>query len=136
MGDLTLKKPFKACKNILKCHYSPNNTWTNQIWGLAIYDDYIFTCSDDATLRCWSIYNKKLLSCVSTNVYESQGGIFELEKDKSTKDFTDAAKSRAVAVSPDGKDIVVGAKNGTIRVYSFSKTDQSMRLKTTFRHAQ
>ncbi len=87
-----------------------------------MYGDYIFTCSDDATLRCWSLLQKKLLSCTSTNVYMESGGVFMLEKDKRTNDYTDSAKCRAIAVSPEGREVVVGAKNGTIRIYSFSKT--------------
>lgn len=70
------------------------------MWGLDIHDDYIFTCSDDATVRCWSLSKKKLLSCASTN--ELQDGTI-LTKDKVTQDFTDAAKSRAVCVSPNGE---------------------------------
>lgn len=52
----------------MQCHYSPNNTWTNEVWGLHVSGDYIFTCSDDATLRCWSIKNRKLLSSASLNI--------------------------------------------------------------------
>lgn len=136
IDDLNTIKPFKKCQNILKCHYSPNNSWTNEVWGLCIHDDYIFSCSDDATVRCWSILQKKLLSCTSTNVYMESGGVFNLEKDKRTNDYTDAAKCRAIAVSPSGGEVVVGAKNGTVRVYSFSKTENTLILRNMFRHAQ
>jgi len=60
----------------------------------------IFSCSDDATLRCWSIQDRKLLSCVSTNVGPDN---IPLDKDKRTRDFSDSAKGRAVCLSPDGK---------------------------------
>lgn len=56
--------------------------------------------------------------------------------DGKTKDFTDAAKSRAVCVSPDGKEVIVGAKNGTVRVYTFNHKDCKMKLKNVFRHAK
>lgn len=70
METENLSKPnpkISSIKNHLKCHYSPNNTWTNEVWGLAIYDDLIFTCSDDATVRCWSLSERKLMSCASLN---------------------------------------------------------------------
>jgi WD40 repeat protein len=70
---------------------------------LHVKDDYILTCSDDATVRCWSISKKRLLSCSSTNVYKDGETIVELEMDKKTNDFTEAAKSRSVCMSPDGK---------------------------------
>lgn len=63
-----LKINEKNAKLHLKCHYSPNNTWTNEVWGLAIEGDLIFSCSDDATVRGWSLKDRKLLVCASTNV--------------------------------------------------------------------
>lgn len=38
-------------------HYSPNNKWTNEVWGLCIdqQSNKFFTCSDDATIRCWDM---------------------------------------------------------------------------------
>jgi microtubule-associated protein-like 6 len=39
-------------------HYSPNFV-TNEVWGLSLYDeDNYITCSDDGTLRLWSISKK------------------------------------------------------------------------------
>ena len=34
-------------------HFSPNNKWTNEVWGLAMCSDgdTFVTCSDDATVR-------------------------------------------------------------------------------------
>lgn len=53
--DLEKDNKLGDGRNILKCHYSPNKSWTNEVWGLHVHQDYIFTCSDDATVRCWSI---------------------------------------------------------------------------------
>lgn len=38
-------------------HYSPNNKWTNEVWGLCMdpQSNRFFTCSDDATIRCWDM---------------------------------------------------------------------------------
>jgi hypothetical protein len=54
----------------IKCHYSPNNSWTNEVWGLHVEGDLAFSCSDDATLRCWSISERRLLSIASLNLIE------------------------------------------------------------------
>lgn len=56
--------------------------------------------------------------------------------DKKTKDFTDAGKSRAVSVSPDGRYVVVGSKNGIVRIYSFNPANYRMELLDVFRHAK
>lgn len=126
-------KKLKGAKNILKCHFSPNNTWTNEVWGLHVVDDYIFTCSDDATVRCWSISRKKLLACESLNVNPDGSS---LAKDRKTNDYTDSAKGRAIGVSPDMKTVVVGCKNGTVRVYSFDVSSECFKFSSMFRHAK
>ena len=126
-------KKLKGVKNILKCHYSPNNTWTNEVWGLHVIDDYIFTCSDDATVRVWSIPHKKLLACESLNI-DTDGS--PLAKDRKTNDFTDTAKGRAISVSPDLRTVVVGSKNGTVRVFSFDQSSERLYFKSMFRHAK
>lgn len=137
IDDLNTIKPFKKCQNILKCHYSPNNSWTNEVWGLCIHDDYIFSCSDDATVRCWSILQKKLLSCTSTNVYMESGGVFNLEKDKMEPMTTPMQPSAGPLQSPHRVGRWWwGLKIGTVRVYSFSKTENTLILRNMFRHAQ
>jgi WD40 repeat protein len=39
-------------------------------------------------------------------------------------------------MSPDGKEVVVGAKNGVVRIYTFNPKDHKMKLKTVFRDAK
>lgn len=39
-------------------------------------------------------------------------------------------------MSPNGEEIIVGSKDGTVRVYEFNTTDHSMILKNVFRHAK
>lgn len=49
---------FAQPKNIVKGHYTPNKKWTNEVWGLSMNpqnEDIYYTCSDDGTLRAWSI---------------------------------------------------------------------------------
>jgi len=97
----------------MKGHFSPNNSWTNEVWGLHVDGDLAFTCSDDATLRCWSIQNRTLESIASLNLIENTKGEprwIECPKDDKTNDFYDSSKGRSVCVSPDRKFVVVGCK--------------------------
>jgi hypothetical protein len=103
------------------------------VWGLHIHNDYIFTCSDDATVRCWSLKDRLLLCCSSLNV--GPEGL-NLEKDKKTNDFSEASKGRAIGVSPNGKFVVVGCKNGTVRLYSFDSNKNEIKFAQMFRHAK
>lgn len=41
----------------MKGHYAPNSF--SELWGLAVDGDLIFSCGDDATLREWSVSQKK-----------------------------------------------------------------------------
>ena len=54
------------------------------MWGLCISGDHIFSCSDDATLRYWSLSERKLLYCTSLNIGKDKS---QLPMDKKTKDF-------------------------------------------------
>ena len=47
----------------MKGHYTPNQKWTNEVWGLGVFSDgdRYATCSDDATLRIWSNSKRKQL---------------------------------------------------------------------------
>ena len=49
-------------------HYSPNHV-TNQVWGLAVYDNkYYLTCGHDGTMRVWDIYKKEQVMCCSLDL--------------------------------------------------------------------
>lgn len=58
-----------------------------------------------------------------------------LQKDQKTKDFSDAAKGRAIALSHERDEIVVGCKNGVVRVYEFSHKTNAMGYRMMFRKA-
>jgi len=43
----------------MKGHFTPNDLWTNEVWGLDVFKleknkDLWLSCSDDATLRIYS----------------------------------------------------------------------------------
>jgi WD40 repeat protein len=46
-------------RNLMKGHYTPNQKWTNEVWGLDVFNTeehagVFLTTSDDGTLRIWS----------------------------------------------------------------------------------
>ena len=61
-----------AFKQILAGHYSPNGSYTNEVWGLDLVGarnpDLFTTVSDDATIRIWSLNSKKQLKSANLNV--------------------------------------------------------------------
>ncbi len=54
-----------------------------------------------------------------------------MPRDKRTKDLQDSVKGRALDVSPDGTQIAVGCKDGTVRIY-----DGELEQKKVFKHAK
>jgi hypothetical protein len=52
-------------------HYTPNQTWTNEVWGLATFPnnpDLYVTTADDATLRIWNSKEKKMVKWTTLNI--------------------------------------------------------------------
>ena len=93
-------------------HYAPNYV-TNEVWGLAIYDDrYYVTCSDDATIRLWDMKKKEQVESVSLNF---DSNLKAKKLDPKAKFLPDNMKGRCIAVSPN-KDLVIGCKDGTIKI--------------------
>ncbi|KRW98348.1 WD40-repeat-containing domain [Pseudocohnilembus persalinus] len=107
-------------KQIMAGHYTPNQQAFNEVWGLAVFPnnkDFYATCSDDGTLRIWSVSEKKMLKQVSINQDENGN---QLPPEKESKDIQNKGKGRAIGISPDGNFIVVGHHDGTIRVLNKS----------------
>ncbi|EGR30797.1 hypothetical protein IMG5_123400 [Ichthyophthirius multifiliis] len=126
---ITKNTKFSFHKCYMQGHFSPNAKWTNEVWGLAVFpnnpDEYA-TCSDDGTLRIWSCSQRKLLRLTQTQ-FNKQGEI--VARDKATGDYNDSVKARAIAISPDGSAIVVGHKDGTIRVFESETLKQTNVVK-------
>ena len=61
---------FPTVKELVKGHYTPNQKWTNEIWGLGLFHDNErwATVSDDSTLRIWSISLRKQLKAIRLNI--------------------------------------------------------------------
>lgn len=68
-AKITSGTKFTSAKEIMKGHYTPNQKWTNEVWGLAVFKDgdRWCTCSDDATLRIWSVSKRKQLKAMRLN---------------------------------------------------------------------
>ena len=48
----------------MKGHFTPNPSWTNEVWGLAplnTENDRYLTRSDDGTLRLWSQVKREMI---------------------------------------------------------------------------
>lgn len=77
-------------------HYSPNSV-TNEVWGLALYDeDHYSTCSDDGTLRLWSITKKEQMSWVDLKF---DAKLKPITVKRTDKFLPDSVKGRCLAVS-------------------------------------
>ena len=53
---------FGQDKILMTGHYTPIQTWTNEIWGIEILkkdNDKFCSCGDDGTLRLYSIKERK-----------------------------------------------------------------------------
>jgi microtubule-associated protein-like 6 len=108
---------YGAAKELMKGHYTPNQKWTNEIWGLAVYHldaDKWATVSDDATLRVWSKSTRKQIQAIRLNTDEAGK---ELPPDAETGDLQDQAKARCLDICQQDRLLVVGFKEGTMRVY-------------------
>lgn len=70
-AKITTSTKFTNPKNLMRGHYTPNKRTSNEVWGLATMsneNDLFATCSDDCTLRLWSITHKKMVKQIKTNL--------------------------------------------------------------------
>lgn len=115
----------------MKGHFTPSFKTTNEVWGLAEFPnnpDLYATCGDDGTLRVFSQSQKKIVKCISINI-DCDGA--PIPNDPDTGELRNCSKGRALAVSPNGNLLVVGALDGTIRVF-----DRKFELKSYFQHSK
>lgn len=59
-----------------------------------------------------------------------------MEKDKKTNDYVEGAKARSVCLSPDKKYVIVGFKDGRVRIFDFNEKSAKMTFKLGFKHAK
>ena len=101
----------------MRGHFSPNLQWTNEVWGLDIFrenDDLFATCSDDGTLRIFSISKRQQINFgYCTKAMDGK----DEPRDVKTKDLTDKCKARVIACHPRDEGFTLGMKDGTVRVF-------------------
>ncbi|CAD8200325.1 unnamed protein product [Paramecium octaurelia] len=115
-GAINSQTDFQVT-NLMRGHFCPNLKWTNEVWGLDIFQedqDKFVTCSDDGTVRVWSIADRKQVKIGST-LLTADGK--EEKRDLNTGDFTDQCKARVVSTNPKDEGFTAGMKDGTIRIY-------------------
>jgi len=133
-------------KCLMKGHYTPNPLWTNEVWGLDTlktnrkkFGERYLTCSDDATLRLYSVKSRKLLNMLKLDV-DKKGKKLKYVKIKGFKGkgMPEKATARCVGISNDDTMIVVGMKDGTVWVISCDPDKENLgwKKKKIFRHAK
>ncbi|CAD8173443.1 unnamed protein product [Paramecium pentaurelia] len=110
-------------KIMMKGHYAPQIQ--SELWGLAIEGDFIYSCGDDATLRQWSVSQRKQTLFIRT-VQDSN--FVDIKPDENGV-YPDSVRGRSIAVNFDF--IVVGFKDGGVRVY-----DRELKQKSYFKVAK
>ena len=67
-AKITTQTQWKMQRCVMRGHFSPNAKWTNEVWGLAMFNDgdRFVSCSDDASVRIYSIKERKQLACFRT----------------------------------------------------------------------
>ena len=132
-------------RSLVRGHYAPSRgtAVTNEAWGLHVSaDDEFLTCSDDGTLRLWSLSQKRQLAvkefgkvensndssrarCVTSNEQYIAVGFLDGHFEVFGKDLTSvvSVKDRKEEISdikfaPDGSKLAVGSHDNFIDVYS------------------
>lgn len=108
---LATKTVGAGIKNLIFGHYAPLYKDNNEAWGMSIFPnkDWVATVSDDSTLRIWDVTAHKQVKAISLLV---DGAGKPIPKDATTKENAHGTQGRAVDVSPDGKYVAVGMRDG------------------------
>lgn len=109
------RKKIGAPKALLRGHWSIPTMPTTEIWGMAVHPNKkdVVTCSDDGTLRVWDIANKVQKSIVSL-VVDANGNPLDDADLKKGPPLN--CQPRSVEISPDGKHIALGFREGTVKI--------------------
>jgi len=105
-----------AWEVLIRGHYGPCKKDTNEVWGLAVYpdgDQYV-SCSDDGTLRVWSVSKKKMLKMINLGL-DDKGK--KLPADSKTKELNMGARARCVDINSNGTKLAVGFRDATARIF-------------------
>lgn len=112
------------------------------IWGVAMYPSCVkpslpqgsfITCSSDDTLRIWdpssstSIYCPESLKIIFTDSTYKYLCDLDCSENKIDQNYDTIEGLRCLKVSPDGRQVAVGSRAGTIRIFNFEKSDVEMK---------
>jgi microtubule-associated protein-like 6 len=134
-------------KNLVRGHYAPcrGTAVTNEVWGLhVVSDNEYLTCSDDGTLRLWSLNEKKQLNlkefgkvegssnssrarCVASSDHFVAVGFLDGHVEVLNRDFSNAhlisdrkEEISDLKFSPDGSKLAVGSHDNFVDIYQTS----------------
>jgi microtubule-associated protein-like 6 len=95
--------PAEKAQVIMTGHYASAKKWTNEVWGIDTVkkdEDKFVSCSDDGTLRMYSIKDRKQVRLIETTK-DAKGK--EEPPNKATGDPADSTRARRVGVSRNGQ---------------------------------
>lgn len=62
----------------MRGHYALNSKWTNEVWGLAIFNKdptKFLSCSDDATVRLYSASKRKAIKILRLDIDKNKNPV-------------------------------------------------------------
>ena len=119
-SNLESNSQWSNATPVVQGHYSKNLKWNNEVWGLTTIpnSDNFLSCSDDGTLRMWSISKRKCV--VSKDLNLDNKGV-KCGPDPKTKDLQDCSKLRSIGCHPSGNYAAVGSADGTVKFVSLAQ---------------
>lgn len=128
MSDVSVNANLKIreAECLMTGHYTPNQKWTNEVWGLCTAKNKIqgknivLTCSDDATLRIWDADKKTQLSYYLFYYGKTNVNINDMENEY---------KARCIAIRATNDLILVGFYDGSLGAYSLSQDFKVTEIK-------
>jgi WD40 repeat protein len=127
-----IEKGDMSVQTVLRSHYSHSTVWLNEVWGLERFNknsDLYLTCSQDGTLREFSVSKKQMTRGCRLDIDE-HGAVLSYETDPKKKgDMQDVGKLMCVGIDQNDKLAAVGCKDGTVRFVDLKGFKQIKMIK-------